>query len=339
MAHEPELQRVDAVLPLTAADAERARLLFRSLDAFFEPLGTCYVVVPERDLSAVRDVVPANGFELLPETEVVPELRRVRRAARLRSAVRLVRPPLHGWFVQQLVKLAVAETVSTPFYLTLDSDVVCVRPTRYADLVRGGRAIVQTASPNHPEWNDDAERVLALPRSGRQHAVTPALLSRDAVAELARHLDRRGRRAESWRRFLLRNLPWTEYALYHTFLEQTGRFDAYHVLAGADAIYGECAWVADEVAAWDPARAARLGCPFSVVQSATRADPALLEEKFDRYLTAGVPTVDARPELERLRGEVETLRRRNAELELGAAAPPAGAAAHNLVRNASGTGG
>jgi hypothetical protein len=252
--------KVDGVLPLRAADCERAQILFRSLEALFEPLGTCYVVAPDRDVAAVRERVPQANCVVLADREVIPELRFLR---------------VHGWFAQQLVKLAIADRIRTRFYLTLDADVICVRPTRYGDLVvDDGRALVQTTPPHHPEWNDDAERVLALPRLGRQYGVTPAVLSSEAVAMLARHLERRVRprlrRFVSWRSFLLRNLPWTEYALYHTFVERTGAFETYHVHGGADAIYSNCVWMEDEFADWDPAAAS---APFSVVQSATRIPP------------------------------------------------------------------
>ena len=293
-------ERLDAVLPLTAADAERADILFASLERLFEPLGTGFAVAPDDDVNAIEPRLP-QGWIAVPESEVVPEIAWFRATARLRATLRVVGPPFHGWFVQQLIKLAIAERVTTRFYLTLDADVICVRPTRYDDLVPDGRAVVQTARPNHPEWNDDAERVLALPRSGRQHAVTPALLARDAVRDLAAHLERRvdprlrrlaervppGRARDvlaSWRSFLLRSLPWTEYALYHTFLERTGRFDRFHVLGREDAIYGNNVWTEDEFEEWQPTAAGPFH--FSVVQSAARIAPARVRAKVDAAATA-----------------------------------------------------
>ncbi len=303
MAGERSLERLDAVLPLAADDVERAQILFRSLERFFEPLGTCYVVAPDRDMSVVQRQIPRERYELVAESAVIPEISYFWTMARMRAKLRLVGPPIHGWFVQQLVKLAVAERVGTPFYLTLDADVFCVRDTRYADLVPDGRALVQTSPPNHPEWNDDAERVLGLPRSGRQYGVTPAILSRDAVSALARHLERRVRlRARhaavrlphplardilaSWRSHLLRSLPWTEYAVYHTFLEQTGLFDRYHVVAGEDAIYSHAVWIESQFDDWDAAATfdASDGFCFSVVQSATRIPPARIREKIEPHL-------------------------------------------------------
>lgn len=292
--------RLDAVLPLTRADVERARLLFRSLEALFEPLATCRVVAPDADVASVRRAVPTGRYVVVRESEVVPEIGWFRATARARARLRIVGPPIHGWYVQQLVKLAVAPHVATRFYLTLDADVVCVRRTTYGDLVRDGRALVQTTPPNHPEWNDDAERVLGLPRSGRQYAVTPALLARDAVEALARHVEQRvhprlrrvaarlphphARRVlSSWRSRLLRTLPWTEYALYHTFLEQTGLFERYHVLAGEDVLYANSVWMESQFEAWDPADG---DAPFSVVQSATRVAPERVREKLEKHLAA-----------------------------------------------------
>jgi hypothetical protein len=297
----PQREVLDAVVPLRAGDTPRAEILFRSLDVFFEPLGTCHVVAPAAEVGAVRANVPPRCV-VLAESEVIPEIGYFRTTARLRAKLRLVGPPIQGWFVQQLVKLAIADRIATPFYLTLDADVICVRPTRYEDLVIGGRALVQTTPPHHPEWNDDAERVLALPRLGKQYGVTPAVLSTEAVAKLAAHLstrvDARLRRfawrlppglardtLASWRSFLLRNLPWTEYVLYHTFLEQTGAFDTYHVNGGPDAIYSNCVWMESEFDHWDPAELpVDATARFSIVQSATRIPPERVSAKLRPFL-------------------------------------------------------
>jgi hypothetical protein len=64
---------------------------------------------------------------------VIPEFRLFRP-----EGCRLSKGPgqwISGWFVQQLVKLSIARIVSSPFYLTLDADVMCVRHTEYTDLV------------------------------------------------------------------------------------------------------------------------------------------------------------------------------------------------------------
>jgi hypothetical protein len=280
-------QTLDAVLPLTASDVDRARLLVRSLERFFEPLGTCYVVAPDGDAAAVARMLPRQRYAVIGESELLPEIGYFWTAARVREKLRLVGPPVHGWYVQQLVKLAVFDRIETPFYVTLDADVIAVRETTYEDVVHEGRAVVQTAPPNHPEWNDDAERVLQLPRIRRQCAVTPAILSREVVEGLVAHVGRlvaaRARKlaqglpttaaeiVAGWRSYLLRRLPWTEYALYHTYLAASGAFDRFHQLGGDEALYGNCVWIEEQFDDWDPA--ARGEHRFSVVQSATRIPP------------------------------------------------------------------
>jgi hypothetical protein len=300
-----DVNRLDAVLPLRATDAARAQILFHSVDAFLEPLGICHVVAPDDEVAAVAASIPRHGrYVVHPEGDVIPEIGWFRTTARLRERLRIVGPPIHGWFVQQLVKLAIWERVETPFYLTLDADVLCVRPTAYDDLVPGGRALVQTSPPNHPEWMDDAERVLGLPRSGRQFGVTPALLARDAVEGLARHLAERAsprarelaswlpsrgarRVAASWRSSLLRQLPWTEYAVYHTFLEATGLFDRYHVLGGDEALYARAVWMESQFDDWPVEEVFDAENPFffTVVQSATRIPPERVLAKVAPHLS------------------------------------------------------
>ena len=254
------MDRLDAVLPLAGRDLDRARILFRTLEAFFEPLGTLWIVVPDAERAQI-DVPFGN---VVADAEVVPEL----------AGGALP----HGWYVQQLVKLAIADRIATPFYLTLDADVICVRPTRYDDLVVDGRALAQITKPHHPEWNDDAERILGLPRSPRQHGVTPALLARDGVLDLQQHL------GDDWRARLLRELPWTEYALYNTFLEGVGRWTDFHSNGGDRCIYGNNVWLASQWPGWHPKADGRY-C-FSVVQSATRIPAADVWKRVGAYVAA-----------------------------------------------------
>jgi len=54
---------------------------------------------------------------------------------------------IQGWYLQQLIKLAIAEHIKTDFYLTLDADVICVKPVYFSDLVKDGCA-VYTAGNN-----------------------------------------------------------------------------------------------------------------------------------------------------------------------------------------------
>lgn len=258
---------IDAVLPVISRDLARVPLLFDSLERHCPDLATCWIVTPAGDLEAFRPFA-VGRYRLLDEAELVPKRPGPLARRRLGDA---------GWYVQQIVKLAIAERIETPFYLTLDADIMCARTVRVDDLVVGGRGVVQVARDAiHSDWYEQAEKALGLPRSGWRHGVTPAVLAKAAVAELAAFVGGR-----DWRRTLLERLPWTEYALYHTFLEATGRFDAHHVRVERDLLYGESVWGPEQFETWDPVRA--FGAPespfFAVIQSKAGIDPARVRER------------------------------------------------------------
>lgn len=237
---------MDAVLPLRRSDLERSKILFCSLERFFTGLGRVLVVVPDADRSFIeaelRSTSPRVEKRVMSETEIVPELGPYRRVG--------------GWYKQQLIKLAIAEHVATDLYLTFDADVVTTRPVSPADLARNGRALAHVTEEDiHPRWYTHVAKLLDRPmrRTGVAHNVTPAVLARAGVLELARHFDARweakryargarGMRQRwarlrygsrpgfaPWRLFLVSALRWTEYALYYSFLEAHDRFSAYHI--------------------------------------------------------------------------------------------------------------
>lgn len=277
--------RLEAVLPLTLADLARSEILRTSLDRFFGDLGTCWVVVPDRDLKALARAIAGPRYQLLPESTLVPELQFYKRA---RAAVG--RDPHLGWYAQQIIKLGIAEYVSSDFYLTLDADVICVRPVRSADLISNQRARSKryTDVDVHRGWYRCAAKLLGLPRSrSLHHPVTPCLLSREAVLDLQANLSARvapvartlarllprslSQYLASWRSYLLRNLGWSEYALYHTFLEGTNRWDHYHYEEGSTGIAWNSVWERNALAGWSPAQSfqGEGNFFFTVVQSNT----------------------------------------------------------------------
>ena len=239
---------LDAVLPLTLKDAERAELLFESLAQNFTGLRRIWVVCPDAQRAELVERYRSRryAFELCVESElrVVPEF-----ALKLRQS---------GWFRQQMIKLAIFERIESELYLTFDADVVCTRPVSAEQLAGTGRGACFVSQQNiHDYWYERVEAVLRVraPRRGVSHNVTPALLHRRAVGDLravledkiARgeysrglrgwkqrwHIGLTRRRAEyaAWRVYLMAARPWTEYALYYTFLEATGRFERYHYYA------------------------------------------------------------------------------------------------------------
>lgn len=287
------MSRIDACLPLLARDLPRFGLLRQSLETHFDALGCCWVLVPDGEYQTLKPHFKAP-FVLLPESALFPQLRYYQWLSRLfHGRLRSLFPyhrkrrfQLTGWYRQQLIKLGIARLIETDFYLTLDADVVCIKPTTHADLVRAGRARVTTEPEDvHPEWYAHATRVLGLARSGRNHGVTPSLLHREGVLALHAHLE--SRFTGVWWQALIRHTPWTEYTLYHTFMEGTGRWDAVHVDAGAQGLYDTEAsfwWQGDH---WSVEDAIRGSAHFVVVQSNTGVPVDIVHERLE---AAGVFT-------------------------------------------------
>ena len=295
--------KIDAVLPLTLQDYERSDLLRESLRRFFADLGTCWVVVRDDEFDQITTMIKDSKYRVIPESAIIPELGFYNFLRRVASRSH---KPTSGYHVQQLIKLAIAAFVDTEFYLTLDADVICIRPVRASDLISAGRAITHRYPLSlHLEWYLHAERVLGLRRSGWSHAVTPSLLNREAMLKFQRYLERRvnpvlrflafflPQRSRlkanlvSWRSYLIRNLPWTEYSLYNTFLEAFDLYESYYAAGSGSMVYGNGVWERGEFPSWDPGANARPDEPnffFTVVQSHTGVSVREVRERVRKYL-------------------------------------------------------
>lgn len=86
-------------------------------------------IVDHEDLARFAAVPFRSNLTILSTRDVLTPQIEARRAVlrkRYRDPRRYLRRPLHGWYVQQLMKLAVAERVETPGIVCLDSDILFV---------------------------------------------------------------------------------------------------------------------------------------------------------------------------------------------------------------------
>ena len=312
----PPRRRLSLMLPLGPAsrnaDHGRLELLLRSLAKFFDldAVETLLVATPNattvrlllssiarRGGSSALDALVAKA-DVVNDAELAPEV--ARREERGRNHV-------SGYTKQQIMKLAAAARVSTEYYLTLDADVLCVRPTGYDDLIRDGLAVVNmTPLSRHRDWFKAADHLLGT-SLGHDRAddwpvmgVTPSLMHAASVRELGKALERRHPSAESWREVLASHDDghWTgEYALYFTYLCRDGdyrKFDELYDRHAKEAMYlssGYSVWDAESFAAFDPRRAfgdgegedTRRGY-FIIVQSRSGVTPAAVREAVEPYL-------------------------------------------------------
>lgn len=201
------------------------------------------VVAPPEDVNTIRKGLVGQTFftvRVVDEAEMCPSVRRER-----------------GWYKQQILKLAAAELIKTPWYLTLDADVMCVRPVNAKFLFPDGRAIWQRERPSqHPEWWAGSRAVLRS--SGEFNAgqpvigVTPALMHTESTRDLLARLTALYPETH-WSTALARltTLDWTEYSLYWTHLLDVGRVE--QLYSGSDCTpYNEdSVWSLDQADALD----------------------------------------------------------------------------------------
>ena len=130
-----------------------------------------FIIVPDKEVELFRSRIKDDGYKIIPETAVVPEFKLFKNYP--------------GWNKQQLIKLAAAEIVETDFYLTLDADIICVRPTGFSDLVKDGRSgcfrlsRLEKSAEMFKRWYRNAEKVLKIEYAAYHHNVTPVVLSKD----------------------------------------------------------------------------------------------------------------------------------------------------------------
>lgn len=243
---------ITAVLPCVRGDAPRARLLLQSLVKYQSPVKKVLLMCPSQHvdwfLLEFADLCAHLDLQIVDELKVVPEL----------NECFWVR----GWMKQQLLKLAAAHYVDTDYYLTLDADVALTRDVGLDELLPEGKAAYALTHPTpHMSWYRGSWRVLDMPfrREQLEHNVTPALLSRQGILQLAQFLELRAQgilnsrnfRTTIQRRILRRRAErfpagtrewtlllaafaiwpgpeWTEYSLYYCFLEEQGLIEQFH---------------------------------------------------------------------------------------------------------------
>ena len=157
---------------------------------------------------------------------------------------------LDGWSKQMLLKLAYGRVARPGFYLTLDADVVCVRPISESILLPGGRAVTEwEPKANHPDWWRESASLLGCPvdLATPGLGVTPNILSRELARGVLDELERLW--GESAAAVLLRRAAeslakrrsgegrrWTEYSLYSLHGQTGGGLSRLHLtLAEQDA--------------------------------------------------------------------------------------------------------
>ena len=225
MAFKTVNRTVALVTPSYAADFERCRLLCDSVDARVSGHTRHLLLVEDAD-AALFAPLAGSRREVVRESDILDASfwRVTLRGRRLWLSSRL--PPLRGWHVQQLRRIAVATHVDEAALLYCDSDMAFARPFDAAQLWRGDdlrlyrndggiTRDLEDGGLDHITWTRRAHAMLGLPEPAfPAHDYINNLVSwrRDAVLAMCARLEEVSGR--SWWHAVARRRRFSECQIY-----------------------------------------------------------------------------------------------------------------------------
>lgn len=230
----------------------RTRLLLLSFLKWYDQtaLAAFLIICPSSEVTAIADLLRSitsdHRYKVISELEICPEIE---------PAVSGQIAGLSGWHIQQLIKISSCARIGSPYYVTLDSDIVGTRPITYESFIHNNRALtnVETAEDYRRLYEPQfAEAEIAIKslryavsagllgytRSpgllSRFYGETPVILHTESVRALMENLA--ARHGRPWFGALAKRLGWTEYGLYFQFLEKLGKLQDVCELAGCNTV-------------------------------------------------------------------------------------------------------
>lgn len=218
------MSRLAVVTPSFGPDFEMCAALHRSVRAFGPPDVEHHIIVPKGDLPLFRRL----DAQVHDEAEFLP--RSIRSVPGLNYSVNLRRPfpPLRGWILQQLVKLAATARLDADVAVLVDSDIEFVRPFTVDTFRRDGVVRfyrkpddVDERLPRHVIWHRVARSLLGVPAADPpHHDYVSSLLAWDPALVrglLARVESVTGRR---WSDVVGAELHFSEWTLYGVYVDE-----------------------------------------------------------------------------------------------------------------------
>jgi Family of unknown function (DUF6492) len=214
------------VTPTYFPDLARCELLAESLGRT-APDVMHYLIVDRRDRRAFSHL--EGSRRRLIESEEILGNWIVRMPGRKSWWLSLKAPPVRGWILQQILKIAVAETIPERTLVFCDSDTAFFRRfDRDCLLVNGkiGLLDVDAVDQNTQRWTTTARRLLGLPSSDvgyRNHVGNMICWEHDIVKAMQQRIE--SSTGTSWPVALARTLSFSEYMLYGIFVREMLGYD------------------------------------------------------------------------------------------------------------------
>ncbi len=222
-----ESHKIPAILPISVTgtrhgelDRKRFKILLFSLQKCQAQnwLERLYIITPGNQKKLIEKECKDIDFiriNVLEEDELFPEFQEPHRSYRK----------------QMLIKLGAIKLIENEFFLTLDSDLICLQKINSNQLIIDGKAILLYENKNvHIDWWESSAEILSVPLDVHSPgmSVTPAILSRTICGYVIEEIESKFQR--SWISVLMEaNRFWTEYSLYFLCAQKRNCLTRYHL--------------------------------------------------------------------------------------------------------------
>jgi hypothetical protein len=215
------------VTPTYWKDLARCELLVESLDRC-APNVPHYLIVDHRDRSTFAHL--DRGRHKIIESESLLDLGFWRIPGKSGWWLSYRAPPVRGWIMQQIKKIAAIKAIPEQTLIFCDSDTAFFRHFRRDDfLVQGkiGLLDVNYVNDDIRRWTATARRLLGLPQSEggyRNYVGYLICWNRDTIEALQQHIEHITN--TQWQLAVARTFSFSEYMLYGIFVREVLGYDA-----------------------------------------------------------------------------------------------------------------
>ncbi|WP_326551993.1 DUF6492 family protein [Micromonospora sp. NBC_01813] len=215
------------VTPSFGPDFELCAALHRSVLAYSPASVRHHIIVPRADLPRFGEL-RGERTVLHDEAEFLP--RSVRPLPGTKYSVNLRRPfpPLRGWILQQVIKLAATARIPADVVVLVDSDIEFVRPFSAATFRRDGvvrfyrqPAEIDQRLPRHVRWHEVARTLLGVPAAPPPYTdYVSSLLAWDPAVVRALLQRIESVTGQRWVDAVGSQLHFSEWTLYGVFVDE-----------------------------------------------------------------------------------------------------------------------
>ena len=225
MTESNSIERADhsfaVVTPAYLPDLKRCELLAESLDRC-APQVPHYLIVDRCDRSAFRHL--ERDQRQLIESEALVGNWMLRMPGRKGFWLSLRAPPVRGWILQQILKIAAIQAMPERTLVFCDSDVAFFRRFDRDNLLVDGKVglmDVPFVNDDRRRWTATARRLLGLPAQDggiRNHVGNMICWNRETVKAMQGRIE--SCTGINWQVALARNFSFSEYMIYGIFVRE-----------------------------------------------------------------------------------------------------------------------